>query len=219
MAIVLGFALVAGAIYSTGGISSVGPKAATPEVAGTSGTTETDQQVVRNPIRLTDRHVYGDQNAPTTIIEFSDLECPFCARVHPTIKRIVDESDGQVAWEYRHFPLPSHAGAGPAAIISECVARELGNDAFWQYLDAIFIDGVNGIAAYEAAAAVLGLSGDQITACMNDESIAALIAEDMSVMQALGGNGTPFSIILKEDGTMRPISGALPYAQWMSALQ
>lgn len=217
LAIIIGFTMVAGAIYSSG-FSYVEPRAADPEVVG-AATDKTAPQIVRNPIRLSDRHIYGNVDAPTVIVEFSDLECPFCARVHPTLKQIVDESDGQIAWEYRHFPLPNHAGAETAAIISECVAREIGNDAFWQFLDAIFVDGANSVPAYRAAAQSLGLSEAQIDACMTDETIAKLITDDMTVTRALGGNGTPFSIIKKPDGTLQPISGALPYAQWMSALQ
>lgn len=84
-------------------------------------------------------HIFGNSDAPIKIVEFSDLECPFCQKFHPTVKQIVEDYDGQVTWVYRHFPLESiHSYARPAAEASECVAELGGNDAFWQYLDLLF---------------------------------------------------------------------------------
>ena len=82
--------------------------------------------------------VQGDENAPVTIVEFTDYECPFCARFHPTMDQIVDEYGGRVAWVYRHFPLPSHPKAEPLARGSECITELGGNDAFWVYTDYVF---------------------------------------------------------------------------------
>ena len=91
------------------------------------------------PIDATD-HVQGDPTkAQVTLIEYSDFECPFCARFHPTLKKIVSESNGNIAWVYRSFPLTQiHQYAMERAIASECVATIKGNDAFWQYADLLF---------------------------------------------------------------------------------
>jgi len=95
-------------------------------------------------------HILGNPaNAQVTIIEYSDFECPFCARFHPTLKRIVSESNGNVAWVYRQFPLTQiHQNALERAIASECVAKIKGNDAFWKYADLLF----NLVAPQEAPA-------------------------------------------------------------------
>jgi protein-disulfide isomerase len=86
-----------------------------------------------------DDHVRGDIKAPIALIEFSDFQCPFCSSIHTTLKRLIQEYDGQVKWVYRHFPLSSiHAEAAPAAVASECIARLAGNDAFWQFADVAF---------------------------------------------------------------------------------
>jgi len=84
-------------------------------------------------------HVLGKANAKVTIVEFSDFQCPFCSRHHPTMQRIISEYPDDVRWVYKHFPLESiHPRARPAAEASECVADLAGNDAFWQYADKLF---------------------------------------------------------------------------------
>lgn len=103
-------------------------------------TSNANLQVAQNikPITSSD-HIFGNPAAPLKIVEFSDLECPFCQKFHPTLKQLVNDYNGEVAWVYRHFPLESiHPSARPAAEASECVASLGGNDAFWQYLDLLF---------------------------------------------------------------------------------
>lgn len=81
-------------------------------------------------------HVYGRKDSPIKIIEYSDYECPFCKKVHPTIKKIVDDSNGQVSWVFRHWPL--HQNSVAKLVAGECVAKIKGNDAFWKYSDLVF---------------------------------------------------------------------------------
>jgi hypothetical protein len=81
-------------------------------------------------------HVYGNPNATVTIIEYSDFECPYCKAFQPTLKRIVDESNGSVRWIYRNFPL--HQDSFEELIAAECVAKIKGNDAYWKYGDLLF---------------------------------------------------------------------------------
>lgn len=85
-------------------------------------------------------HIIGDPNAPIVIVEFSDLECPYCKKFGETMKEIVAESNGQVAWVYRHWIVHTQPGqnALPKAAAAECVAKLKGEDAFWQYVDLIF---------------------------------------------------------------------------------
>ncbi len=81
----------------------------------------------------------GDANAPITIFEYSDFECPFCARVHPELEKVVAEFPN-VKWVYRHLPLDFHPQAEPAARASICIGQEAGNEAFWNFADAVFAD-------------------------------------------------------------------------------
>lgn len=83
-------------------------------------------------------HAIGAVDAPITIIEYSDLECPFCQRAHPTIQSLVKENS-DVSWVYRHLPLEAiHPTARPLAEGSECAAELGGNDAFWAFIDKVF---------------------------------------------------------------------------------
>ena len=82
-------------------------------------------------------HIIGNKNAALTIIEYSDFQCPYCAQFHPTLQNIVS-TDPAIAWVYRHFPLPNHPEALPAAIASECAAKLGGNEVFWEYATALF---------------------------------------------------------------------------------
>lgn len=80
----------------------------------------------------------ANPNGTYTIVEYSDFECPFCGRHHPTLERIVTE-DSNVRWVYRHFPLVSiHPQATAAALAGECIAAQAGNEGFTEYADFIF---------------------------------------------------------------------------------
>lgn len=207
-AIVLGFAMVAAAIlFSNHNLLATwfGP-----------ATAMADSQPERSgPQRL----LYGNEQAETTIVEFSDFECPFCARVHPTIKRLVDESDGTIKWEYRHLPLPSHPNAFTAAVISECVGHLLGVAQFWEYADTVFANQRGLTTAYLRDVALqLGLEASTLDSCMANDDIAVQVQSDALTASAFGGNGTPFSVIVFPDGSTKPVSGALPYENWQAAL-
>lgn len=102
-----------------------------------AGKASTDAQVTLPPLDAKD-HVLGDTNAPITIIEYSDLECPFCIRFHTVQETIMKEYAGKVKWVHRHFPLDFHANAKPYAYAAECAAEIGGNDAFWKMIDYIF---------------------------------------------------------------------------------
>ena len=75
-------------------------------------------------------------NNDILLIEYSDYECPFCQRFHGTAQTLVDTN--QVAWVYRHLPLPFHATAKDGAIIGECVRIHKGMEAAWRYTDGVF---------------------------------------------------------------------------------
>jgi protein-disulfide isomerase len=84
-------------------------------------------------------HIRGNKDAKIAVIEYSDFECPFCHRVHPTYKQIMDKYGDNVMWVYRHFPLSFHQDAEPLAIGSECASELGGSDAFWAFADQIVI--------------------------------------------------------------------------------
>ncbi|NNE46710.1 MAG: thioredoxin domain-containing protein [Rhodothermales bacterium] len=79
----------------------------------------------------------GPTDAPVTIIEYSDFECPFCARVYGTVESVLEKYPEQVRLVYRHFPLSRHPWAEPAAIAAVCAAQQSG-EAFWRLYDGYF---------------------------------------------------------------------------------
>lgn len=84
-------------------------------------------------------HIRGNKKAKVVVIEYSDFQCPFCQRVHPTYKQILETYGDDVMWVYRHFPLSFHPKAMPAALASECAYEQGGNDAFWKFADELFV--------------------------------------------------------------------------------
>lgn len=85
-----------------------------------------------------DDHIRGNADSDIVIIEYSDLECPFCKRFHTTMQQLVKEN-GNIAWVYRHFPLDQiHPKARNEAAAAECVYDQGGNDMFWKYVDRTF---------------------------------------------------------------------------------
>lgn len=102
----------------------------------TSGTITAKYEGEIPPVDTTD-HVMGNPaTATVTIIEYSDFECPYCKSFQATLKQVVTESNGSVAWVYRHWPI--HSGSFEKLIAAECVTKIKGNDAFWKYSDLLF---------------------------------------------------------------------------------
>ena len=83
-------------------------------------------------------HIWGNPNAKIIIVEYSDLECPFCKVFHQTLHQVV-EKNAEVAWVYRHYPiLGLHPKAFREAEATECAFEQGGNDMFWKYTDKLF---------------------------------------------------------------------------------
>lgn len=90
------------------------------------------------PIEKTD-HLLGSKTASITLIEYSDLECPYCARFHPVLTQLVKKYPNDLLWAYRHFPLDSiHPHARAKAEAAECAFAQGGEVVFWNYIEKLF---------------------------------------------------------------------------------
>ncbi len=103
----------------------------------------TPQGTVAEEIRgvQEDDHILGNPNAKIVIVEYSDTECPFCKVFHEPMHKVINEygASGDVAWVYRHFPIPSlHPKAPKEAEALECAAEQGGNDMFWKFTDKVY---------------------------------------------------------------------------------
>lgn len=205
--------LIAGAVFLT----KSGPPPAPTQTPG-GGEQAASIEDIR-PVSADD-HILGDPNAPVKIVEFSDLECPFCKRIHPTLKQVIQEygTDGRVAWVYRHFPLVSlHTKAPKAAEASECAAELGGNFGFWAYIDHYFEvtpsnDQIN-LTQLPQIAVDVGLDRSDFTQCLDSGKYASKVDEQLNDAISSGGEGTPYSVVIAPNGQKFPVSGSVPYEQ------
>lgn len=202
------------ALLKAGKGATAGTAAADPSAAPQGPTPE---QLASVPPADADDHLQGSADAKVVLIEYSDFECPFCARFHPTVKQLKEEFGDQIAIGYRHFPLSFHPFAQKAGEASECVAKLGGDDGFWKYSDYVFTEnekqqGIND-AVITAGAEAAGVNMAQFKTCLDSGEMAEKITADTDTGVAAGITGTPGTIIITEDGAQEIIVGALPYEQ------
>jgi protein-disulfide isomerase len=162
------------------------------------------------PVKVTlasDDHVKGDKNAPVTIVEYSDFECPFCSRFYEgTLSELTEKyiDTGKVKLVYRHFPLSFHANAMPAAIASECAADQ---DKFWEMHDILFENPRNLTKTdLQGYAKTLGLNTSKFNTCFDNKEHEDEINAEMAEGSRLGITGTPGFLI-----NGQKVSGAQPF--------
>lgn len=165
-----------------------------------------------------DDHVRGNKGAALSIIEYSDFECPFCKRFHPTVQQALKEYDGKVNWVYRHFPLSFHANAAKESEAAECAQELGGSEKFWEYTDKIFERTASNGTGFALDALVplakeLGLNEKKFKECLDSGKYAAHVQQDFSEGQTAGIDGTPGNILLTQDGKEARVPGAVPYEQ------
>ncbi len=173
-------------------------------------------------------HVLGDPStAELVIVDYSDLECPYCKIFHETLVKIYDENKetGKIAWVYRHFPLSIHSSAGKLAEASECVAELGGNDeskSFWPFIDKIFEVSDPSVSPdlkqLPIYAKELGIDEKKFNECLSSGKYATKIQESYNNSLKLAGEEiTPFTIFISKGQVIPLIDetgsglGALPY--------
>ncbi len=176
---------------------------------------QTEMAGIIEPVSARD-HVRGPRDAPVKLIEFGDTECPQCQRFHPTLKRIVEDYRGQVAWVYRHLPIAEiHPRAPKEHEATECAA-ELGGEAkFWEYLDRLYeITPSNNRldpAELPRLAQHVGLDRARFEQCLASGRHAARVARDTLDGFAAGAPGTPYTVVVAPSGKLYEIVGNQPY--------
>jgi protein-disulfide isomerase len=149
----------------------------------------------------------GPADAPVTIVEFSDFQCPFCFRVNATLAQLFVHYGDRVRLVFRDYPLPIHADAPKAHEAGRCAAEQ---GKFWPMHDRMFADQTAlGVEGLKRSAAAIGLDRARFDACLDAGKHAAAVQKDLAEGQSYGVTGTPAFFV---NGRM--ISGAQPFAQF-----
>lgn len=186
----------------------------TKSVARPSVPVQEPQKVV---VSIDDDPLKGDSNAPVTIIEFSDYQCPFCGRFFKTTLPEIEKEyikTGKVKYVFRDFPLEFHKQAQKAAEAANC-AGERGK--YWEMHDNLFENQGNlQVEKLKQYAAGIGIDSNSFGACLDSGKYAEEIGKDMEDGKKAGVSGTPSFFIGKSEGdrneiTGKRIVGARPY--------
>jgi len=169
---------------------------------------KTPVRVALEPPRFTvavaDAAARGRPDAPVRIVEFSDFQCPYCLRAHSTVIQILSTYGDRVHFVYRHFPVPGHPNARPAAEAAAC-ANDQGK--FWPYHDRLFANPTRLTDAdLKRHAAEVGLDAAKFDACFDSHKFKSVVDTDIREANELGVTGTPAFFI-----NGRLLSGAQPF--------
>ena len=157
---------------------------------------------------IDDDSVKGGKDAPVTIVEFSDYECPFCTKFYEQSLQLIEKNyidTGKVKFIYRDFPLSFHQNAQKAAEAAECAGEQ---DKYFEMHDLLFEKGVSGgVNAFKQYAKDIGLNTKKFDQCLDSGAMAQEVKDDFAAGQQLGVSGTPAFFI---NGKL--VSGAQPYS-------
>lgn len=210
LAVIIAGALIGGAIYFNGRTGPV-----------TTGGNPDAPEIVIDPISADD-YVLGNPNAKLSFITFSDVDCPYCQMFDVVMRRIIDTygKTGDIAWAYRHFPIDQlHPNARTKAESAECVGSLAGNDAFWGYMDILFTREDETVAGLSDIAASLGVDKAAFEKCLADGTFKQRVSDQVAAAAKAGARGTPYTVIIAQDGELFPINGYSPYDEVEEAVK
>lgn len=165
------------------------PRAEVLVTAG-GGAPPPDQSQAPIPVSAEDPQL-GRADAPVTIVEFSDFQCPFCARVNPTLQELLQSyGPERLRLVWKHNPLPFHRQARPAHVAAAAVFELAGSAAFWRFHESAFANQQQLTDEhFEAWAQQAGVDVQRFRARLS--SAGAKVDADMALAQRVGANGTP----------------------------
>lgn len=163
-----------------------------------------------NPLQAeirSDESFRGNKDAPITLVEYSDFECPFCSRGYGTVMELMKKYEGKIRFVYKHLPLSFHPQAMPAARYYEAIRLQSPEKA-WKFHDAIYSNQralQNGEGFLKAEAKKVGADMGKLAKDVNSEKVQARIDADMAEAGKYGFQGTPGFLL---NGI--PVKGAYP---------
>lgn len=161
-----------------------------PETSASAGSVDHANAVI--PVTKDDPS-WGNADAPVTIVEISDFECPFCGKVNPTLKQLKAKyGPEKIRIVWKHHPLPFHKAARPAHEAAAAVMDLAGSEAFWKFHDLAFANRKDLTTEnFKKWAKESGVDAAKFEAALKDKKYAAKVDEDMAVARKIGANGTP----------------------------
>lgn len=194
-AVVTVLAFAAGVLlgYVTWGMNSARTAAQTvnqPSGAASEAPATEQPQYTRYDIPTENSYALGPKDAPITIVEFSDYECPFCRRWHQEVyDQLLAAYPGKIRFVYRNLPLTSiHPDAQGAAEAALCAGEQ---NAYWQYHDKLFSSESLGSNIYTQYAQDLGLNATTFESCLKDHKYQKAVEDDSNFAIDLGIRSTP----------------------------
>jgi protein-disulfide isomerase len=168
-------------------------------------------QPYRVPVEVADAPIRGNPNAPVTVVEFSDFQCPYCVRSRQTVNRVRETYGDRVRWVFRHFPLDFHAQAEKAGEAAACAGEQ---GKFWEMHDQLWANSTKlQVGDLKAHAATLGLDAASFGQCLDSGKHAGLVEADLRAGQSYGVSGTPAFFV-----NGRPLVGAQPYESFAQVI-
>jgi len=168
-------------------------------------------------------YIKGNADAPIVWLEYSDLECPYCKRLHDagSIDEVMEQYGDQVAFSFKHYPLSFHPLAARGAEAAECAAEMGGSDAYYAFVEEVFAQGTPTEAIMKSAATAAGLDADAVLACADEGKYADKVQAQMSEGQnTFGVTGTPGNVLINvETGEYRVIAGAYPTSEFVANIE
>jgi protein-disulfide isomerase len=156
----------------------------------------------------------GPKDALVTIVEFSEFQCPFCARVLPTTKQIADTYGDKVRIVWRNNPLPFHNNAASAAAVAMEAYAQGGNDKFWEVHDVLFANQkALGRPQLEEYAEKAGLDVEKVKSALDGGTHTKAVQADQTLAAQVGARGTPYFFV-----NGRQLRGAQPFAAFKTVI-
>lgn len=211
VAIIVAGAMVAGAVMYGGGSGVPAPKNGSPAQNQPAAVgAELSDDIKAFLAERPGDYVFGNPDAPVTITEFGDFECPFCAQFHiVTRPQIIDKyvKTGQVKLLWRHFPLTAiHKQAEPTSVAAECAGEQ---GKFWQYHDIVFETKKFDNASLAAHAGTINLNIENFKSCIDSDKYLEKVRSETNLGLQAGVSGTPSFFV---NGEL--IVGAVPLSSF-----
>lgn len=205
--------IILGAVLLTGNEKAKTTNTNTAAVTNTNTAVAAKSSIDPKSIR------YTAGSGKITLVEYTDLECPYCKTFHPTIEALKETYNGRVAFTTKHFPLNIHPKAERENGAAECAGKQ---GKFFEFIDKIFEVTPSNNKLEDAVlfttAEDLGLNMDDFRSCVENKDYATAETADATEAEAVGATGTPFSILIDSDGKiLQRFKGGVSQSQLSAA--